>query len=63
MKTQFAGGIIKISFDINGSLTSHTGNLGCTCAHIFKKKTWGALIGAGVLNRANTVLTHGGGFS
>ena len=38
-----------------GSLTSNNGNLGCACAHIFQKRTWGALLGACVLNRANTV--------
>ena len=27
----------------------------CACAHIFQKRTWGALTGAGVLNRAITV--------
>ena len=30
--------------------------LGCTCAHVFQKKPRGALIGAGALNRANTVI-------
>ena len=34
---------------------SHTRNLGCTCAHRFQKRTWGVLIGAGALNRTNTV--------
>ena len=38
-----------------GSLTSNNGNSGCACAHIFQKRTWGALLGACVLNRANTV--------
>ena len=38
-----------------GSLTSNKGNLGCACAHIFQKRTWGALLGACVLDRANTV--------
>ena len=39
-----------------GSLTSHNGNLGCACAHIFQKRTWGTFLGACALNRANTVL-------
>ena len=41
-----------------GSLQSRLGNLGCACAlnFIFQKRTCGALIGAGALNRANTVL-------
>ena len=34
---------------------SHKGNLGCACAHIFQKRTWGVLIGAGALNRVNTI--------
>ena len=38
-----------------GSLTSNNGNLGCACAHIFQERTLGALLGACVLNRANTV--------
>ena len=38
-----------------GSLTSHNGNLGRSCAHIFQKRTWGALLGACALNRANTL--------
>ena len=46
---------IKISFDFTRSLTSHTGNLGCVCSHIFQKRSLGALIGAGALKRANTV--------
>ena len=45
---------IKEVLIFTGSLTSHTRNLGCACAHIFQKRTWGALIGTGVLNRANT---------
>ena len=39
-----------------GSLTPSNGNLGCDCAHIFHKRTWGAPLGACALNRANTVL-------
>ena len=34
---------------------SHTGNLGYACVHVVQKRTWGALIGAGALNRADTV--------
>ena len=36
-----------------GSLTSHNGNLGCACAHIFQKRTWGAPLGACALYSAN----------
>ena len=39
----------------NGSLMSHIGNLGCACSHVSKKRQWGGFIGAGALNRANTV--------
>ena len=37
----------EFSFD----LMSHTRNLGCAC-----DRPWGAIMGAGVLNRANTVI-------
>ena len=37
------------------SLTSHNGNLGCACAHIFQKRTRGAPLGACALYSANTV--------
>ena len=29
--------------------------LGCACANVIQERTWGALIGACALNRANTV--------
>ena len=41
------------SFDIFQVSASLTANLGY--AHIYQKRTWGALIGVGVLNRANMV--------
>ena len=47
---------VNVCFEFTGSLTSHTGSLGCACAHIFQKRTSGALIGAGALYRANTVV-------
>ena len=34
---------------------SHGGNLECTSVHVIQKLTWGALIGAGALNRVNMV--------
>ena len=45
------------------SMTSRIGNLGCACTHVFPKwlciavykEIKGALIGAGALNRMNTV--------
>ena len=37
---------------------SHTGNLGCTYAHTFQKWPWGAFIGAGAINRTNTVFKN-----
>ena len=50
---------IKVSFDFSGSLTSQIIiDLGCVCAHVFQKRTWGVLIRAGALNRANTVLHY-----
>ena len=45
--------MVTNSFDIFQVSASQTANLGC--AHIFQKRTWGALIGVGVLNRANMV--------
>ena len=39
-----------------GSLMSHTVNLGCAYALVFQKWLWVALIGAGALNRVNTVI-------
>ena len=47
--------LLAVKIDLNGSLTYHNGNLGCACAHVFQKRLWGALIGAGVLNRASMV--------
>ena len=26
----------KVSFDFTGSLTSHIGNVGCACVHVFQ---------------------------
>ena len=46
---------IKVNLTFSGSLMSKTGNLGCACAHIFQKRTWGALIGTSALNRVNTI--------
>ena len=46
---------IKGSFDFYLVCDSHIGNLVCPCAHVCQKRTWGALIGAGALNRANTI--------
>ena len=46
---------IKASFYFTWSLTSHTGNIGQACAHLFQRRFWDVLIGADALNRANTV--------
>ena len=43
---------------LTGSLTSHFDNLVCACAHVFRKRPWGALIEAGVLKRENTVYKY-----
>ena len=49
---------IKVNLTFSGSLMSKTRNLGCACAHIFQKRTWGALTGAGALNRVNTTCSN-----
>ena len=46
---------IKVFFIFSQSLTPQTRNIGCPCAHVFQKRTCGALIGACAPNRANTV--------
>ena len=45
--------MVTNSFDIFQVSASQTANLGL--AHIFQKRTWGALIVVGVLNRVNMV--------
>ena len=50
----------KVSFDFTKSLASLASNVGCACTHVclytcISEMTLAALIGAGALNRANTV--------
>ena len=46
---------LRYFFIFSHSLTPQTRNIECACAHVFQKRTWGGLIGAFAINRANTV--------
>ena len=43
------------SFDFYVLMTCHSRDLWCACAHIFQKRQWEELFGAGTLNRAYAV--------